>query len=94
MRVTLRMPKAMVTASNVRSANGSASALASVKVDPRRRATALPSRALAPDREHVGVDVADHGASVVAAGRDRPQGNVAGAAGDIEQRERPASSAD
>ena len=44
--------------------------------------------ALAPDREHVGVDVDHGGAGAGAARRDHPERDVAGAAGEVEQRER------
>ena len=87
MRGTLRMPKAMVTASKLRSANGSASALPSAKVDAS--SSPLRAGALAADREHVGIDVADRRPRARAAGLDHAEGDVAGAAGDIEQRERP-----
>ena len=86
MRGTLRMPKAMVTASKLASGNGSASALPSTNVDvssPRSSARARPTV------EHVGVDVGHGRAGAGAAGLDHPEGDVAGAAGDVEQRERP-----
>ena len=44
--------------------------------------------ALAADLEHVGIDVDDSRAQSGAAGLDRPKGDVAGAAGQVEQRER------
>ena len=93
MRGTLRMPNAMVTASKLRSANGSASALASVNVIASPSADGL-RRALAADREHVGIDVAHRRPGELAAGFDRAHRYVAGAAGNVEQRERPGSSAD
>ena len=86
MRGTLRMPNAMVTASKLRSGNGSASALASMKVDV---VAARLGGALAADREHLGIDVAHRDARARAAGLDDAEGDVAGAAGEIEQRERP-----
>ena len=88
MRGTLRMPKAMVAASKLRSANGSASAFASAKVTAV--AKSARSGALAADRQHVGIDVADRRARALAAGREHAQRDVAGAAGDVEERERPA----
>ena len=45
--------------------------------------------ALAADREHVGIDVAHRRPRLLAAGRDGAHRHVAGAAGDVEQRERP-----
>ena len=87
MRGTLRMPKAMVTASKARSGNGSASALPSTKVttssSPRSAAR------VAADLEHGVVDVGDGDAGRVVAGVRHPERDVAGAAGDVEQRERP-----
>jgi len=44
-------------------------------------------RALAPDAEHVGVDIDDRRACARAASRRHPKGDVAGAAGEIEQME-------
>jgi hypothetical protein len=44
-------------------------------------------RACAADLEHVRVDIADRGAGMRAAARDDPKRDVAGAAGDIEDRE-------
>ena len=44
--------------------------------------------ALAADGEHVLVDVADGGAGAGSAGFDDAEGDVAGAAGKIEQRKR------
>ena len=90
MRGTLRMPNAMVTASKLRSGSGSASALASTNsMSPRRRLCAARLGALAADREHVGVDVGDGDAGAGAGLLGHPQRHVAGAAGDVEQRERP-----
>jgi hypothetical protein len=43
----------------------------------------------AADREHVRIDVADRGAKTGAGLLSRTKGDVAGAAGDVEQRERP-----
>ena len=85
MRGTLRMPNAMVTASKLLSGSGSASALASTKVD--RRAPGLGG-ALAADREHLGVDVGDGDVRARPAGVGDAERDVAGAAGEIEQRER------
>ena len=45
------------------------------------------ARALAADGEHVGIDVADGDARARAAGLHHAEGDVAGAAGEIEQRE-------
>jgi hypothetical protein len=45
--------------------------------------------ALAADREHVGIDIAHRRPRLLAAGFDGAQRHVAGAAGDVEQRERP-----
>ena len=87
MRGTLRMPKAMVTASKLRSGNGSASALPSTKIT--RVAAALLVGALAPGLEHLAVDVHHRGVGAGAAGIDHAEGDVAGAARHIEQRERP-----
>ena len=87
MRGTLRMPNAMVTASNARSGSGSFSALPSMKVtivEP------LLGGALAADRQHLGVDVGDGDARAGAARLGDAERHVAGAAGDVEQRERPA----
>jgi hypothetical protein len=41
-----------------------------------------------PDREHVRIDVADRGVEAATRRLGGAEGNVAGAAGDIEQRER------
>ena len=46
--------------------------------------------ALAPDGEHVRIDVADGGAGILAAGFDHPQRHVTGAAGDVKERKWPA----
>ena len=87
MRGTLRMPKAMVTASKVRSGNGSASALPSTKVttssSPRSAARARPTSSMAWLMSATVTRVR------VVAGVDHAEGDVAGAAGDVEQRERP-----
>ena len=77
----------MVTASKLRSANGSASALASAKSTASLKRTRR--RALASDLEHVGIDVADRRARVRAAALDHPKRDVAGAAGDVEERKGP-----
>ena len=45
--------------------------------------------ALAADREHLGIDVGDGDARAGPAGLGDAEGDVAGAAGEIEQRERP-----
>ncbi len=45
-------------------------------------------RAVAADLEHIGIDVADGGAEARARRLGGAEGDVAGAAGDIEQRER------
>ena len=44
--------------------------------------------AVAADVEHIGVDVADGGAEACACRLGRAEGDVAGAAGDVEQRKR------
>ena len=51
----------------------------------------LRERALAPDAEHVGIDVRDGRARAVPARRDGAERDVAGAARDVEQREIPVS---
>ena len=87
MRGTLRMPKAMVTASKARSGNGSASALPSTNVttssSPRSAARARPTSSMAWLMSATVTRVR------VVAGVHHPEGDVAGAAGDVEQRERP-----
>ena len=83
MRGTLRMPKAMVTASKLLSANGSFSALASMN----RYGAAGLRCALAADREHLGVDVGDGDARARAALLGDAEGDVAGAAGKVEHGE-------
>ena len=90
MRGTLRMPNAIDTASKLLSGNGSASALASTNVTASSSACA--QRALAPDAEHVGIDVRDGRARAAAARRDGAERDVAGAARDVEQREIPLDS--
>ena len=53
----------------------------------------MPSRrTLAADAKHVGIDVADGGPKARACRLGGAKGNVAGAAGNIEQRERPVAS--
>src|SRR6185369_990836 len=56
-----------------------------------KRDTLLQSKfcgALAADGEHVRIDVADHGMKAIATGLGGAESDVAGAAGDVEQRER------
>ena len=88
MRGTLRMPKAIVTASKLWSGNGSASALASTKVtassSPRSRARSRPTASISA---LMSATVARVPAPPAAIGAER---DVAGAAGDVEQRERRA----
>ncbi len=44
-------------------------------------------RALLSDRQHLGVDVADRGMKAVPGCLGRAEGDIAGPAGDVEQRE-------
>ena len=80
MRGTLRMPNAMVTASKLWSGSGSASALASMNA-MSCRALAARSR---PTVEHLGVDVGDGDAGAGSGPLGDAEGDVAGAAGEIE----------
>ena len=86
MRGTLRMPKAMVTASKLLVGKRQRLGIGLDELDRRRPAL---RGALAADREHLGVDVGDGDAGARPAGVDDAEGDVAGAAGQIEQRERP-----
>jgi hypothetical protein len=83
MRGTLRMPKAMVTASKCRSGKGSASALASTNSmrSPKCRSPARsrPTASMSPLMSATVACVRR------AAGLQRPERDIAGAAGDIEE---------
>ena len=60
-----------------------------VALDERDPLVEMPRRrALAADRQHVGIDVADGGMEIAAGGLGGAERDVAGAAGDVEQRER------
>ena len=86
MRGTLRMPNAMVTASKLRSGNGSASALPSTKVIVVPGALGARSRPTASISALMSVTVTRVPRPPACGHAER---DVAGAAGQIEQRERP-----
>ena len=80
MRGTLRMPNAMVTASKLLS--GKRQRLG-IGLDELDVAAGLRG-ALAADREHLGVDVGDGDVRARAARVGDAEGDVAGAAGEVE----------
>ena len=84
MRGTLRMPKAMVTQSNLAVGIGQFLGVALLEAHV---AQAKLGGALAAYYEHVGVDVADRRPRALTARRDHAEGNISSPASHIEQGE-------
>ena len=80
------MPKAIVDA--IEAAVGIMQLLGVALLEGHTIVEPLLDRALGADAEHLGIDVADRDARAGPAGFRHAEGNVAGAAGEIEQRKR------